>query len=81
MRTLLLALGVALVFVPAATVQAATAYGTFSVQVVVIGTCHIDAARLLPQLVKATSPEVCARIGASPLVTLDRRDRKLLVEF
>lgn len=81
MRTLLLAVGVALVFVPAATVQAATAFGTFSVQVVVIGTCRIDAARLLPQLVKATAPEVCTRIGASPLVTLDRRDRKLLVEF
>ena len=82
MRIPLLALGVALLVVPA-TVQAATAFGSFTVQVVVIGTCRIDAVRLLSQLtgVTATLPKVCAQIGASPLVTLRPRDRVLIVEF
>ena len=81
MRILLFVLGAALALVPTATVQAATAFGTFSVQVVVVGTCHIDAERLLPQLAGAGTPQLCARIGASPVVTLDRSGRVLLVEF
>lgn len=80
MRILPPALGMALI-VHAATVHAATAFGSFSVQVVVIGTCHIDAARVVPQLVKATAPDLCSRVGASPVITLDRHDRRLLVEF
>jgi hypothetical protein len=80
MRILPLALGMALI-VHAATVHAATAFGSFSVQVVVIGTCHIDAARLLPQLATTATSQVCAQAGASAIVTLDRRGRRLLVEF
>ncbi|WIM14505.1 hypothetical protein [Enhydrobacter sp.] len=82
MRIPLFALGVALL-VPV-TSEAATAFGSFTVQVVVIGTCRIDAVRLLPQLASATVPQVCAdagNAGASPQVTLHRRGRTLLVEF
>jgi hypothetical protein len=81
MRILLLVLGVALVVVHATTVQAATAFSTFSVQVVVIGTCRVDAARLLPQLAGATAPQVCTQVGASTVVTLDRGSRTVLIEF
>jgi hypothetical protein len=80
MRIPLLALGVALLVAPAAA-RAATAIGSFTVQAIVIGTCRIDAARLLPQLASATAPQVCADAGASPQATLHRRGRTLLVEF